>query len=188
MLLCILCALAGMGLWCFHQGIILVQLPHQTKPLQASTTTSTLKKSVTLYFGPHERDMHEVTDVVVTPGDERSELNGLMCAWLRIAQQEQIISKKISLRSALLDQRSHTAYLSFNKPLFTKTMLIAQKWQLLEGILKTVRTALPRIERVMFLVRHAPQLDQHLDCTQPWPIRGFIGASDAGPQDAHNSV
>jgi hypothetical protein len=97
----------------------------------------------------------------------------LINAWLTLLDEENVMSKKVTLQSALMSAHGHL-YVSFDRNPFDENSPTYDTWMWIEGLLKTIRENEPSIQSVHFLVHHHPMEDNHLDFSNPWPITGFL--------------
>ena len=130
------------------------------------------KKEITLHYFSHEKWNCEKQELLWSDSTTKNTYQ-LINAWLTLLDEEQIISKKITLQTALLST-SGTMYLSFDHNLLSKEDTIFKKWMLIEGLLKTIAINNIPVQQVQFLVHHQPLHDPHLDFSSPWPVYGFI--------------
>ena len=63
--------------------------------------------------------------------------------------------------------------ISFDQLPFLREWSIQKKWQLLDGLSRTISACELEIQSLAFLVRHETMQDDHLDFSQPWPVDGF---------------
>lgn len=159
-----------------------------TKGGTAKESTSVAsRKKVSLIFWRHDRWAKETVELV-WPADTAQALTYLLNSWLSLLDEEQVLGQKITVQSVLLAHNGTQALISFDHSPFAKESSTFAKWLLLEGLLKTIRensvlthtNSAPRctngvaIREVVFLVRHQPLRDYHLDFTNPWPVSGFF--------------
>ncbi len=131
------------------------------------------KKQVDFFFYQEEKIHRETQTVVFTDIPEQN-IHLVISRWLEIAFDEKIVSKKITLQSAILSYDSKELYLSFDSLLWHKESNTFYKWSIIEGILKTIKNLGFGITKVHFLTNHQIMQDHHLDFTNPWPIDGFM--------------
>jgi hypothetical protein len=131
------------------------------------------RKKVSLLFWRHDRWARETAELV-WPKDTAQALMYLTNSWLELLDEEQVLGQKITVQSVLLADNDAQALISFDHNPFSKESSTFAKWLLLEGLLKTIRENNVPIREVVFLVRHKPLRDYHLDFTNPWPIKGFF--------------
>jgi hypothetical protein len=88
--------------------------------------------------------------------------------------EEKIISKAISVQSAMLSPAGHELYISFNRNPLKKEKSTYEKWMFIEGLLRTVRENKIVVQAIHFLIHHQPINDHHLDFSKSWPLVGFL--------------
>lgn len=131
------------------------------------------KKQIEFFFFQEETIRNETQPVIFTDIPEQN-MHLVVSRWLEIAFDEKIISKKITLQSAIASYDSKELYLSFDSLLWNKESSTFYKWTIIEGILKTIKNLGCGITGVHFLINHQIMYDYHLDFTNPWPIDGFM--------------
>jgi hypothetical protein len=134
--------------------------------------SSLCKKEITLHYFHHEKWNNEKQELLWSNSIAKNSYQ-LINAWLTLLDEEGIISKKITLQTALLST-SGTLYLSFDNNILSKEDTIFKKWMLIEGLLKTIKENNIAIQSIQFLIQHQPLIDYHLDFSMPWPAQGFI--------------
>lgn len=131
------------------------------------------RKKVSLIFWKNERWTQESQELV-WPTDKAQALTYLLNSWCALLEEEHISDQKITVQSVLLANGGTQALISFDRIPFAKESATITKWLLLEGLLKTIRENKIALTDVVFLVRHQPLRDYHLDFSNPWPIQGFF--------------
>jgi hypothetical protein len=152
----------------FNQTIII-----RPRQMQSLTTEHVIqKKKIELFFQNYNELKSESTFILwqTTSLNIEAAIN----AWLSVAWQEKIITKKAQMQSAAIDIQTNTVYLSFDRSLFEVSWSIIRKLKTINCILKTIETLNLSIQTVYFLVHHEPLIDQHLDFSIGWPISGFL--------------
>jgi hypothetical protein len=144
----------------------------QNKNKEIIQTSILRKKEIILYYFNHEKWNNEKQEILWSDNATKN-IYQLLNAWLTLLDEERIISKKITLQTALLSS-SGTMYLSFDHNPLAKEDIIFKKWILIEGLLKTITVNNIPIQYVQFLVQHQLLHDQHIDFSMPWPVQGFI--------------
>lgn len=161
--------LLGLLFLCWYHELIVVHIPRQHPSLV--TPTATHKKKISLFFRHTNKWYVETEEIVWGARDEN--ITRIANQWLSIAEQEDIIQKKVSVQTTLLDASEQTAYLSFDRNPLKKEWGTLAKWLFIEGLLKTLRDNEAGVQSVVFLSHHHPINDYHLDFSQPWPVIGF---------------
>jgi len=165
------CFTLGTLFLAYYQGWIIMRYPAQkTEVAQTSASFRARKKKVNLIFWYHDKWNIETVDILET-NDQAQTLQHLINSWLTLLDEEQIMSKKVTLQSASLDT---TAYLSFDRNPFDEQSTTHQKWLWVESLLKTIRDNDITVQNIRFLVHHQIMQDNHLDFSNPWPITGFL--------------
>ncbi len=167
---CITFAFSSVFFAWYHQLIIF------TIPSLYSIETPALetiqKKQVSLCYFDTDTWKIEKQDLLWSHDTQKNIIN-LINSWLSFLEEEKILSKKITLQTALVD-KGRCAYLSFDRTLFNKEDTIFKKWMLIEGLLKTIISNDIALYQIQFLVQHTTLSDAHLDFSSPWPMHGFI--------------
>lgn len=131
------------------------------------------KKTVTLWYWHHERWNKEETDIIWDQ-DSAKTLHHLIIAWFALLDEENITPQKVSVQSVALTVSGTEALLSLDQSPFNQERSILQKLQLIEGLLKTIRTTGLKLQSIYLLVHHKPLEDVHMDFSKPWPISGYL--------------
>lgn len=133
----------------------------------------TIIKNITLYFE---------ADGVLKP-DKRSivwganisvNVSNLVNHWLSLIYQEQIINKKVALKSVAISQSGLDIYLSFDFSFLSSNWSIFKKWLVVESLIKTIRELDLQFNTVFFLVNNLILEDDHLDFSCGWTTIGFM--------------
>jgi hypothetical protein len=168
------CIIAGIALYAFiHEWIIIRNPLHLLNNKSDFPLASITKKRVTLWYWHNDAWHHEQTDLIWS-NEIQHNLNYLITSWLTMIDEEHIIDKKIALQSVLVTSSTSDVYFSFDRSPFNQEDSTHAKLMLIEGILKTIASNEIKVNRVHFLVHHAPLIDPHLDFSVGWPIQGFI--------------
>lgn len=97
----------------------------------------------------------------------------LISNWLVLLYEERILEKTVCVESLSLSSSEQEVYLSFDQSPFLRTWSIEKKWQLFDGLCRTIADSNLGIQTIVFFVNHEPMRDDHLDFSHPWPIDGF---------------
>ncbi len=163
----------GILLFLFHTDIIIVRSPFRIqKNVEHLEKLSGSKRSVDVYYW-YENSMHSEQASIVWDGNVVQNLSRLIGLWLDIIHNEQLLDRKVKLESVSISQESNCVYASFSAPIFSSEDPIYIKWNMIEGLLKTIGKMFTSVREVFFLVNHQPMKDSHLDFSQAWPIEGF---------------
>jgi hypothetical protein len=93
--------------------------------------------------------------------------------WLTLLYEERVLAKGVNIESVALSSSEQEVYISFDQLPFLREWSIQKKWQLLDGLSKTVCACGLGVRLLVFLVRHETMQDDQLDFSQPWPVDGF---------------
>lgn len=172
LLLSCLCLAAGIITYAFYNELLIVQIATNKNSLVPPVSTVEKKKFLLHYW--HNAAWHTEDKELIQATDLRKTIGYLITAWLNLLEEEQLIHKKTTVQSVMLDQTERELYISFDHSFLPKHYSTYEKLLLVEGLLKTIRASTPQISHIIFLVHHQPLQDAHLDFTQPWPITGFL--------------
>jgi len=161
----------GVLLFLFHNNWIIV-LP---KPQVVEQSSEKIQKTVILFF-PHGEDLKKENHVLLWSAIPTSALQQLLTEWFTCMQQENTLTKKITVQSTALNAHGTEAYISLDISPFTKQQSTAAKLLIIEAFLKTIQANIPTLQTVMLLINQAPFEDPHIDFAQPLPIHGYIDA------------
>lgn len=165
----------GMFFFAYQHGWIIIQYPFGSSLYDGSSGSCKMGKKVAkLVFWHHDRWNTEKREVI-WPSDTAQQATHLVNSWLTLLDEEMIMDKKVSLQSAIVGAGGDDLYLSFDcNPLAAEAPIFA-KWYWIESLLKTLRENDIDVKTVQLLVHHQPLVDDHLDFTHAWPLKGFLG-------------
>jgi hypothetical protein len=127
------------------------------------------KKNIKFYYWKDEQLKNEENSLVWLSG--KGEITKLIVGnWLSFIYEERILGKRVGIESAALDSTEQVAYLSFDQALFLREWSLHKKWQLLDGLLRTIADSGLGIQKIVFLAKNEPMSDDQLDFSQPWPV------------------
>lgn len=130
------------------------------------------RKKIALYYWKEDGLKREV-DSFVWRGDVAEDLKVIVGSWLSFLYEERVLPKRVGLESIALGKSKHELFLSFNHYPFVRSWSIRNKWQLLNGLCRTIVGLNLGVQTILFLVNHEQMQDDHLDFSQPWPVDGF---------------
>lgn len=164
------CLCAGIIWFGYRQQWIIIQMPASCMLLPYHKAQ---EQSITLHYW-NDGAWHKETQSLLASDVPARMLQIILANWLTQMHDENIMRKKITLQSALIDSEHAIAYLSFDRSPLDKEWSIYEKWMCIEGILKTIAHAKLGIQSVYFLVKHHQLTDPHLDFSHAWPCSGYI--------------
>ena len=130
------------------------------------------KKDLKFYFWKDEKFNFELKRFVWFK-DKGENLKHFISDWLVLLQEESILSNPAYLHNVSINKDEDVAFLSFEQPFFESSWSIFEKWNFIEGLLKSVREANFKIREIHFLINNKVMEDYHLDFSNGWPIDGF---------------
>jgi len=130
------------------------------------------RKKITMYYWKDDT-LKQEEDSCIWGAGKAEDLKLLVGNWLLFLYEERILGKRVSLQSVALNASEQEAFLSFDHAPFSRDWSIHKKWQVLDGLCRTIKGLELEIQLVLFLVNHEIMSDDHLDFSQPWPIGGF---------------
>lgn len=164
----------GLFFFALKQEFIIIRLPgYHHGLLSHDAQSSSYKKTITLYIKSRDSWKTEQHQLLWT-SDIAENMRLLTTSWLNFALEEKKLDKKILIQSCALSTSGQELYLSFESNPLPKEQSIFEKWQLIEGLLKTIRENKIPLVSIHFLVHHKPLQDPHLSFDLPWPINGFF--------------
>lgn len=140
-----------------------------TQPMVMTEQAGTQKKNISLFFFKDERWHKEEVDCLWSD-DQAATLKNIVSKWLSLADEEEVLQKKVTLLHATFSISNKNAYLSFDRYPFNKESSTHEKYMIIKGIIKTVQSSGLKINSLQFLVHHKPLQDYHLDFSHPWPL------------------
>ncbi len=172
-IICFCTFFIGLFMVAYQQQWIIFQLPPSMHPSFLISKTATTKKNVVVFVYHQDRWCSEKKELL-WPASKREQLEQLVYAWIALADEELTDAKKITLQKVLIAPDEQSVYISFDRSPLNKEWSTFRKWYHLESLLKTIRENGIDVRSVFWLVQHQPLQDPHLDCSQSWPIDGFI--------------
>lgn len=132
---------------------------------------SNAPKTIKLYYWKDEKWHQEETKIVWDRLNPSLNLKQVIKQWVKVHQDEQLVSPHLAVESVTLSSPESEAFLSFDRTLFNADWSIMQKWLIIESIFKTIHHAQFHITSISLLVHHQPMDDDHLDLSQPLPVQ-----------------
>lgn len=164
--------LCGMLFYGIYNDLIILHLPSK-KGVPPVYQSSAQRKKVKLIYFNQEKFLTEEQEILITNNNQQN-LSNLITNWLNLLEEEEILSKKVTLQSVLTDKSDTEAFISFDRSPFLKEQSTYQKLMFIEALLKTIKgNGLPFIS-IRFLVNFKRFNDPHLDFSQSWPITGYM--------------
>lgn len=162
--ICLLSVCAGIIFYSIQKNWIIFQFP--TYSLTHPLSSNSAKKNITLHWFARDA-WHKDTISILWENDQRNCML-ILNTWLDNAMQEEILPHDVHIETVALTS-AHEAIISFDSTLFTGQASIQEKIKLIQGMLKTIKEAIPSIQTVHFLLHQELYLDQHLDFSVSWP-------------------
>lgn len=130
------------------------------------------RKIITRWYWRDEQLRSEQTSFVLRTNTAEN-LRLVLGTWISLLYEERILERMVEVESVALEPLETLAYLSFDQHFLKREWSIRKKWQILDGLCRTIADSNFGIQNIVFLVGHQPMLDDHLDFSRPWPIDGF---------------
>jgi len=135
-------------------------------------TNKSTKKVIVHYW--QNGSWHTETDTILWQEDKSAQLTALINSWLAVLAEERVIDKKINLQTVIGASSGNEFFVSFDCYPFFKDSSTYEKYQWIEGLLKTIRANGVAVQSIRFLVQHQELVDAHLDFSRSWPVAGFL--------------
>lgn len=132
------------------------------------------KRNYVLWYWHNDKWNFEAKELVDLEANKAKTVEYLVSSWLGLLDEEQVVDKKVSIQSVMLDSTQQEVFISLDRNPFLVNSSIFAKWYWVEGLVKTLRINIPNLQKVYVLVHHQVLDDLHLDFSQGWPISGFI--------------
>lgn len=166
----------GVTFFLFQGGYILVKLPWFSYP------SSTIKSDNACDFSREiacsiwkQGKIVEGRRKILMPSDNVSEsIRRVVAAWLSVAADEKVVPEDVKILSVALTSQGTVTLLDFDKSFIENSLSTYDRWQLVESLLTTLRTAGLVLEGVYFLQNNQFLHDDYLDFSQRWPIGGYF--------------
>lgn len=159
----------GVLFYAYYHEYLIIHLKKTTRAQLAPHHTAKQKVRIHFWKGAWKTD--EIQLLLNQDTCHNTQL--IVANWLENALDEHIIQKRITVQPVMISKDQQHVYVSFDLNPFGKESSTFENWMLIEGILKTIRGALPSVQKISFLVNHQPLTDPHLDFSNPWLVDGF---------------
>ena len=161
----------GILFYGIYNELIIIRLPFRGKPTPLEQSLSQRKNLKLIYwngdsFATDEKELIFSENTVKT-------LTELTTSWLNLLETEELLPKKVTVQSVMIDASGHEAFISFDRNPLTKEQATRDKLLWIEGLLRTIKQSGLPITSVRFLVYAKPLNDTHLDFSHAWPISGY---------------
>ena len=167
-----ICGVAGATFFLVQRNWLIVHFVFAPESFQQpiQKESAVAQKTVKLFW-PKNNTWHQ-SSVLLMWDEHNHALNAqqLIKQWLVALQDERLLSGQITLTSVAVSAHDLTAYLPFNRSLFSSEWSIMKKWLILESLFKTIHYAQLPIQSIVLLINKTPMTDDHLDLTQPIPV------------------
>lgn len=170
-IICFCTLIIGFILFAIQKEYIIFNFGPKIIPYTITHTSQ--KKSIPLVYWHNNEWRTEQVPLLISQESPCHTLQQIVSQWLQLMHEEQIISTKTTLQSALLNYDQQELFISFDRIPWNKESSTYEKWMFLEGLLKTIKINNAAIKKIRFLLDHAPLDDTYLDFTNSWPIDGF---------------
>lgn len=137
---------------------------------RASSDGKTFHKKVSMFYWKEGRRIDEPIEVIWNNSIIETTLD-LVGSWLSFVYQERLIHKHVLIQDVAVSAQD--IFVSFDQPLFERDWSINKKWQLLDGLFRTIVRSGLDVKTITFLVNHEKMNDDHLDFSQPWHVALF---------------
>ena len=127
------------------------------------------RKDVTLYYWKDGKVKKEIDSCICGAG-KAEDIKLVVGNWLSFLYEERVLGKRVGIQSVALSASEQEAFFSFDHVPFAREWSIRKKWQLLDGLCRTIAALDLEIQSVLFLVNHEHMNDDHLDFSQPWVV------------------
>lgn len=172
---CMASIILGVVFFLFQGGYILVKLPWFSYPGLAHRSEKAFEVSREIVCSVWKDGVViEGKRKVLMPSDHVGDgIKRVVAAWLAVAVDEKTVAEDVKILSVALTSQGTIALLDFDKTFMQATLSTYDRWQLVESLLMTLRTAGVVLEGVYFLQDNLFLHDDYLDFSQRWPIGGY---------------
>jgi len=167
------CLIVGALFFLMHRKILVVQLNVGNPILSATSFDTADHKTVKLYYKKNSAWSHETATLVWHQNNDAHNIKQLINQWIMTVTDEHLIPKNITLESVALATPGTDLYISFDRTLFDKDASIMHKWNVVEGLLKTIHSVNSSIQAITLQVHHKTMPDDHLELSQAIPVQEF---------------
>lgn len=173
LILCLMGLASGVVFFLIQRNLLLIHFtlnPFQ-KSLPSADHDATVSVQTKIYFWKNESWHHEDTAIIFKKNNQHYNFEQLLRQWIKILQQESLLSPHITLESVALSTPGSDAFVSFDRSLFSSDQSIRQKWLIIESLFKTLHRAHINIQTIMLLVHDNAMDDDHLDFSMPLVVQ-----------------
>lgn len=170
-----ICFLFGVSLFLIKRTWLIVHwVPSYSRASAIDRVKNTVaqKKLVTFFYWKEDVLKQDSVELV-TQSFMGDFLKNTIGHFLVLLYEERLLGRRIGIDSVAISSSGQDLFVSFDQPLLDPGWSIYKKWQLLDGLTRTLDGLRTGAQAVFFLVKHETMLDAHLDFSQPWPISGF---------------
>jgi hypothetical protein len=173
---------AGALWYAFHSQIIIFSFP----ALAEYSFQQAQEKTISLYWFKDHQKITEKNDII-WPSSMPENITAVISAWLALAQEENLIDRRVKLQHVSLTANKNELFVSFSHTLFGHHLSIIKKWESIEGLLLTLKPLFPEMCWIRFLVQDAPLNDDHIDFSASLPVAPFLSIfNPVGSTAVHN--
>lgn len=155
----------------YQESWIIFMMPHKKEVIQLSTEIKPAE--ALLSFWKHGKWNFEKVSYIKS-SDPAQNIKTIAHLYFRLLDDEEIIHNDVEVNSVVLHRNKQIAFISCNQSPFNNQDHTKIKLMIIEGVLKTLRENNISIPLIQFLTNHQPIIDDHLDFTIPWPIKGYL--------------
>lgn len=165
----------GVTFFLFQGGYILIKLPWFSYPVVTHKSEKAFEVSREIAcFVWKEGGIVDGKRKILMPSDHPAEgIKRVVAAWIAAGVDEKAVADEVKIVSVALTSQGTVALLNFDKTFIQPGLATYARWQLVESLLMTLRTAGVVLEGVYFLQGDLFLQDDYLDFSQRWPIGGY---------------
>ena len=117
----------------------------------------------------------QVKKNILWPQNQSEAIKRLVDLWAAAGVEEGAVAEEVKTHSVALTHQRTVALIAFEKTFIPAHLSTLGRWQLVESLLQTLRTAGVVLEGVYFVQGKHFLQDDYLDFSQRWPIGGYQG-------------
>lgn len=169
----LLCSVIGIIFFLIQRNWLIIQFtgaPASSTRAMIGKPNVNSQKTVRLYYWKNDKWHHDDVDIIWNDHQDAHNTKQLIKQWLSLMQDEHIITPSVVLQAVSFSSSGSQIYVSFDQSIFSKDWSITKKWQIFEGLCKTLYYSQSKIQAIRLLVNHQTLDDDHLDFSQMLPV------------------
>ncbi len=170
----LLSSIAGLLFFLIQGQYVLIKLPWFSYPLveKRADRPAEVQRDVVCQVSRQGLTI-QVKKTILWPQNQSEAIKRLVELWVAAGVEEGAVAEEAKIHSVALTHQGTVALIAFEKTFILPHLSTVARWQLVESLLQTLRTAGVVLEGVYFVQGQHFLQDDYLDFSQRWPIGGY---------------